>query len=303
MADAVPSARLLSGAALRALSARSDARGAVRLLIHLALLLAAGSLVALARDLWLLPAMLLLGIVQVTLFACVHETMHLTAFASRRANAVVGWLAACPSLLNWHFYGAFHLAHHRFTQDPARDPELTPPPPAGLAGYLARISGLNYWRARLRVIADCWRGDLDSYPFIAPHARARIIASVRWMCVCVVALALAPAFLVAWWVPLAFWIGPQLLAQPLLRLYLLTEHTGCAGTDDGTVNTRTTLTNPIVRLLMWNMGFHAEHHLYPSIPFHRLAAAHTALRPRLGVIQRGYARWHWRYLKSLLRPA
>jgi fatty acid desaturase len=63
------------------------------------------------------------------------------------------------------------------------------------------------------------------------------------------------------------------------------------------------LTNPLLRLLMWNMPYHAEHHLYPAIPFHRLPAAHAALRERLGVIQPGYARWHWRYLLGFLRPA
>ena len=26
------------------------------------------------------------------------------------------------------YFRAFHLRHHRFTQDPARDPELAPPP-------------------------------------------------------------------------------------------------------------------------------------------------------------------------------
>ncbi|TXL80348.1 fatty acid desaturase [Vineibacter terrae] len=295
--------RLLSGPDLRALSGRSDARGAARISLHVALMASAGWLVAVAPGWTILPAMLLLGVVQVSLFAPLHETMHLTAFASRRTNSVVGWLVGCPSLLNWHFYGAFHLAHHRFTQDPVRDPELTPPPPAGLASYLARIAALNYWRARLKLIADAWRGDLSAYPFIAPHARARIASSTRWMTVFVAALASGSAVLLGWWVPLAFWIGPQLLAQPLLRLYLLTEHTGCSEDADGLANTRTTLTNPLVRLLMWNMGFHAEHHLYPSIPFHRLADAHAVLRDRLGVIEHGYARWHWRYLRSLLRPA
>ena len=51
---------------------------------------------------------------------------------------------------------------------------------------------------------------------------------------------------------------------------------------NGLTNTRTTLTNAAVRLLMWNMPFHAEHHLYPSIPFHRLPDAHATLRDRLG---------------------
>ena len=50
---------------------------------------------------------------------------------------------------------------------------------------------------------------------------------------------------------------------------------------------------------MWNMPYHAEHHLYPSIPFHRLGDAHTALRARLGFLQRGYVRWHWGLLRQL----
>jgi len=296
-------AHLLPGAELKRLSAPSDLRGAGRIALHLLLLVGAGALVAEASGWLLLPAMLLLGVVQVTLFAPVHETMHLTAFASRRANAVVGWLAACPSLLNWHYYAAFHLAHHRHTQDPARDPELTPPAPRDLSAYLARVSGLNFWRARLQVIADSWRGDLSAYPYIAAKDRAAVMRSVRAMTILVGALALAAAARWGWWAPLAFWIGPQLLAQPLLRLYLLTEHTGCTLDGDGLTNTRTTLTGPALRLLMWNMGYHAEHHLFPSIPFHRLAEAHRALRGRLGVIQRGYAPWHAAYLKGLLaRP-
>jgi fatty acid desaturase len=43
---------------------------------------------------------------------------------------------------------------------------------------------------------------------------------------------------------------------------------------------------------MWNMPYHAEHHLFPSIPFHRLAAAHAAIRDRLGFVQPGYVRWN-----------
>ena len=112
-------------------------------------------------------------------------------------------------------------------------------------------------------------------------------------------LSAASMALVGWWAPLAFWIGPQLLGQPFLRLYLLTEHTGCAYEANGLANTRTTLTNGAMRLLMWNMSFHAEHHLYPSIPFHRLPAAHAAVRDRLGVVQHGYASWHAGFVRSL----
>jgi fatty acid desaturase len=176
---------------------------------------------------------------------------------------------------------------------------LTPPPPGDWNGYFARISGLNYWRARLTVVRDCWRGDLSAYPYVPARAAPKIIRSVRLMTLFVLGLTGLSMVLVNPWAPLLYWIGPQVLAQPLLRLYLLTEHTGCSLDDNGLTNTRTTLTNALVRLLMWNMSFHAEHHLYPSIPFHRLADAHAAVRDRLAVVQHGYTAWHVRFIRSL----
>ena len=292
-------AKVLTGAELRSLSARSNRRGAMRLGTHLLLIAVTGWLVAASEPWTLLPAMLLLGIAQAALFAPIHETMHLTAFESRRVNAVVGWLAACPSLLNWHFYAAFHLAHHRHTQDPERDPELAVQPPSTLDAYVLRIMALPYWRSRLGVLWDGWRGDMSAHPYITPRHAPRIILSLRLMSAFVLACAAVSVATVGWWVPLVFWIGPQLLGQPFLRLYLLTEHTLCTMDGNGLTNTRTTLTNGLMRLVMWNMGFHTEHHLYPSIPFHRLPAAHEAMRNRLGVLQNGYARWHMGFIRSL----
>ena len=159
--------RVLSPAELRALSGRSNAAGALRLAIHVSLLGVTGWFVAIAGPLTLLPAMLALGLVQVALFAPAHEATHQTAFASRRANAIVGWLAACPSLLNLHFYTAFHFAHHRHTQIAGQDPELDMESPNTLGAYVRRIVGVPYWRLRLRVIADAWRGDLSAYPYVS----------------------------------------------------------------------------------------------------------------------------------------
>ena len=90
--------------------------------------------------------------------------------------------------------------------------------------------------------------------------------------------ALVSGLAFGWATPILFWILPQLMAQPLLRLYLLAEHTGCTTDRNGLTNTRTVLTSPVLRVLMWNMPYHAEHHLYPFIPFHRLADAHGVLR-------------------------
>src|SRR6202142_1031501 len=155
-----PADRVLSYDALRDLQGRSDAHGAARLAIHAAGLIAAGWWVATATGWLTLPAVFVLGLVQVALFAPAHETMHQTAFASRRANAVVGWLTSAPSLLNARFYTAFHLAHHRHTQISGLDPELSAPPPETVWAYAGRVLGVPFWRLRLLVVLDAWRGDL-----------------------------------------------------------------------------------------------------------------------------------------------
>jgi fatty acid desaturase len=296
-----PIDRILSHDDLRELQSRSDVKGTVRLAAHLACLAAAGWWVAVATGWSLLAAVIVLGLVQVALFAPAHETMHQTAFASRRANAVVGWLTSAPSLLNAQFYTAFHLAHHRHTQIPGLDPELLSPPPETMSGYIARILGWPFWRLRLTVVYQCWRADLSEYPFVTEAAAPTIVRSVRAMSLVMVGGAIGSALLFGWTTPFLFWIGPQLLGQPPLRAYLLAEHTGCTHDRDGLTNTRTTLTNGLVRFLMWNMPFHAEHHMYPSIPFHRLPDAHRQIRAKLGFVQIGYIRWNKDFIASLLR--
>lgn len=292
--------RVLSPADLRALSGRSDAAGARRTAVHVALLAVTGWLIAISGPIMLLPAILALGLVQVALFAPAHEATHQTAFASRKANLIVGWLAACPSLLNLHFYTAFHFAHHRHTQIPGQDPELDMASPNDLAAYMRRIVGMPFWRLRLLVIADCWRGDLRRYPYVSEQAAPTVIRSVRGMSVVMVGGAVGSALLFGWATPFLYWLLPQVLCQPFLRAYVLAEHTGCTNDRNGLTNTRTTLTNAAVRLLMWNMPYHAEHHLYPSIPFHRLAHAHAMIRDRLEFVQPdGYVRWNAGLVRQL----
>jgi fatty acid desaturase len=100
----------------------------------------------------------------------------------------------------------------------------------------------------------------------------------------------------------ACWLLPLALGQPLLRFVMLAEHGGCPCVPEGERNTRTTLTLAPLRCLMWNMPFHAEHHLLPSVPFHALAAAHQHLAPRLAHLQPGYGALHasfWRHPDQL----
>ncbi len=295
--------RVLAQDELRALSVRSNWPGAIRLTVHLLLLGLAGWWVAMAEGWVVWPAMLVLGLVQVALFAPSHETMHQTVFTSTRANLIVGWLTFLPALQSSHFYAAFHYIHHRHTNVPGEDPELMAPAPETLGGYILRLIGVFYFRARLEMIVDAWRGEMTGprYFYINDRQRPGVIASIRAMSLTLAVLAIGSGVIWGWQTPFLFWIIPQLLGQPFLRGYLLAEHTGCTLDRNGLTNTRTTLTNRLVRGLMWDMPFHAEHHLYPSIPFHRLAAAHALLRAKLGFVQPGYARWNLGFIRGLTK--
>jgi fatty acid desaturase len=67
-------------------------------------------------------------------------------------------------------------------------------------------------------------------------------------------------------------------------------------------NSRTTRSNALVRWLVWNMPFHAEHHAYPALPFHALPQAHPLLRDRIAVQASGYVAVHRDILRKLRSP-
>jgi fatty acid desaturase len=283
-----PPRDLLAGLDMRALTRRSDWRGGAQLAAHTGCMAATGLLVWLAMPSWwlLLPAMVLHGITIVTLFAPMHECVHRTAFASRRANVAVGWIAGVLSFYNSTFYWHFHSCHHRYTQDPDRDPELMFPKAASRLEYLREISSFNFWLRRVIDYPRLALGRVRNLPFMPESARRGIALSMsaQLLIYLVAAVSIALGFREM----LYFWFLPVLLAQPLLRALLIAEHTGCSQDRNGLTNTRTTLASFPIRLLMWNMPFHAEHHLYPAIPFHYLPALHREVRAAVRHVAPGY---------------
>ncbi len=272
---------------LKALSARSDAKGLGRLAGHGAALALTASAVTLSRgSVWLAPALLGHGIVLAFLFAPLHETIHRTAFRSRWLNDAVAWFCGALLVLPPAYFRAFHFAHHRHTQDPANDPELAVPKPTSLGGYLRHVSGVPYWRERIATTLLHAAGRV-SEPFIARSQGAAVVRDARVLLAiygAVAVLSAAGESLGA----AVYWLLPALLGQPFLRMYLLAEHAGCPLVPDMLANSRTTRSNAAVRWLAWNMPYHAEHHAYPAVPFHGLPEAHGLLGERISTQASGY---------------
>jgi fatty acid desaturase len=271
----------LKADALMPLTVRRDRPGIFRICGHLlAIVMVAVVLWTMRETWWQLPLTFVLGGLLAFLFSAEHEAAHQTAFASRWLNHVIGQTAGFIVVLPYHYYRAFHWDHHRYTQDPKRDPELAVALPASPNGMLFVMTGLPSWRVRLYVLlSHAIRGRV-SVPWVAKTQHRLVIAEARCYLIGYL-LAIALSLVLHSFAMLYLWVLPVVAGQCMLRPFLLAEHTGCAFSGDMLANTRTTYTNALVRFFAWNMPYHTAHHAYPAVPFHALPALNRLLEDHL----------------------
>lgn len=288
----------LTAQKLKILNTRSNVLGSVQLAGHLSIMSISGYM-WIAMDNWLvkIPALISYGFSFAAMFALVHEASHRTAFDHNGLNDFIAWWAGVLSGYNSTFYRRYHKWHHRYTQIEGKDPELEDPKPNNLREYLREISGINWWLGKFKTHYQVATGRLDNCPYIAENVREEVINSTRLQLV-VYAGAIAFSVVIGqpWFI--TYWLLPLAVGQPLLRIILLAEHTGCSNDSNPSTNTRTTLTWFPLRFMLWNMPFHGSHHLYPSLPFHALPQAHQELQQYLTVIDDGYLKVHQNIVKS-----
>ena len=232
-------------------------------------LLALGALrspFVLQLPIWLAMAWLLLGN-----GAVVHECTHRHLFGSAPLNRWVGTLAGAAVLLPFAVYRPYHLAHHRYTvaiQDPEGPPLRFhsrveyPMLLAGGIAFLVRLSTFGVATAFghppiwLRSGKQRRAATIDAVVCLVAAA-AVVVLGIRDL------RALCAVWLVPWFVTIT----------TLVPLVLVTEHYGAeVGTVEATDNTRTVVSNRLVRWLYWNNNFHTAHHQLPTVVHQRLPA-------------------------------
>lgn len=291
--------QLLAASVLKSLNQQSNWVGGIRFVIHFTIVLLSGLAWAQAPGLWRLPALVLYGASLAFMFCAVHECVHRTAFASRRMNDIVAWFAGLLSFYNSTFYRRYHQWHHRYTRVEGKDPELTDLSPKNVAQYLWVLSGLPWWKGKIVGHVKVALGELEDCYYLPESVHAAVIRSTRLQLGVYGAIALITAALGHPFFLFTYWVLPLAVGQPFLRFTLLAEHTGCTLDDNPLKNTRTTLTLWPLRFLMWNMPYHAEHHLYPSVPFHALPEAHNVLKEHFSTVDSGYVQVNRGFVKGM----
>jgi fatty acid desaturase len=247
-----------------------------------------------------IPAWLAMGWLLLGNGAIVHEATHRHLFRSAAANRTAGALAGVAVLLPWGVYRPYHLSHHRYTVA-IEDPEGPPLrfrsrfeyPLLALGGvaFLVRLLGFGLATAVGR--PPSW---------LRSSAQRR--AAVTDTMLCLVAIAVVVWLALSNFAALCtIWLIPWLIALVIVvPLVLVTEHYGASvGTVEAAENTRTVVSNAVVRWMYWNNNFHAAHHQLPTVVYQSLPELDRLIGgERFGPwISPGYLAFHHGVWRSL----
>lgn len=243
---------------------------------------------------WWLWALLVpwVGARQAAMAVLVHDAVHFRLFRDRRVNDLVAKVfCAWPIFMTVAGFRYYHSDHHRFT-NMSRDgnrklwgthragvqvPEWQyPTTRLGLARRLA-------WRA-CGPTGLWWifRGIVGTFRIPAPaSSRAAIFLAYVVGAAALTALSGWATFFWLWVFPLCTW---QVFVQ---YVRLIMEHSAIPERPGEYAFTRSTIPGLLGALfvLPLNVGYHIEHHWYPSVPLYRLPELHAALLEQPGFTQ------------------
>jgi fatty acid desaturase len=256
----------------KALTRRNDRIGLMHLGGHFAAIGVGGYAVFLTYGtLFMLPAMLLHGIVLACLFAPMHECSHGTAFRTRWLNEASYWLVSLVYISQPTWYRYRHAVHHTYTQIQGKDPAMVLPSPTTWQHYFEQLLGWRFWTTFPVVITKHAMGRMrpqDSW-YVPKNDLSRIYNEARIM-LAVYGVVAGAAIYFGSIAPLVYWLIPRMMGEPLQRAWRIAEHKGCEEGTDVRTNTRSTRASLPMRLLCWNMPYHSEHHVLPQAPFFAL---------------------------------
>ena len=235
-----------------------------------------------------IPGMVLIGTRQHALGILAHEGSHYLVARNHFWNDVLtNYLTTYPMTFTVQGYRTTHLKHHWYLETPEDPSKVSvdeypeewtfPMPKKNFIGMLLRdLFGLNQ-RAAAGLLKYLWE---------VPDGRAPHLIRIAIIHAILITVA-------AWtghiWAYVLLWLIPLFtVAVACYRLRSVAEHSGIGPQSeryqrsviDSLRTTRTTTGHRVPQfvLIPYNVSYHIEHHLFPSIPAFRLRGLHGKLR-------------------------
>ncbi|GAA0485192.1 fatty acid desaturase family protein [Parasphingorhabdus litoris] len=261
-------------------------------------------------------AIAIVGGRQLGLSILMHEGAHGLLHPNRKINNFAGqWLTGAATGSDLHSYRAYHLTHHKYTQQP-EDPDLAlskpfPTTPASMKRKVIRdLTGQTFLKQRGGQLVAAWLGlkamlrgspsadgnskrDTSAGTAFNRSGAAGVSAPVtnldgavrttktvgRFLLIQLIVLMVS--LLTLGIIPFLIWIiALATTFQLVLRIRNIAEH-ACTttGSEDPFTHARTTYANLWERTTVapyW-VNYHSEHHLFMGVPCYNLPKAHALL--------------------------
>lgn len=257
-------------------------------------------------------ALIIIGTRQYALFIIGHDGIHKNLHPRAGVNdRLTRWLIFAPLGMVLNTGRVSHLGHHRLlgsNEDPDRYLHAAENKSTKLQFFLF-LTGLatffkTVWKVTRTVDSSNGetqrtRGTIHALrSFVAPRIPTIIAQTLIF-----VGFAAAGS----WWWYLTFWVAPIyffVFVPDEIRAFC--DHAHPIVPDEDADDIRLiTYAPPILERLVFspmNMNFHAEHHLWPYVPYYNLPRAHQLLRARADgrvIIRPGYLTFLRNYSRAL----
>jgi fatty acid desaturase len=220
-----------------------------------------------------------------------HETLHGGVVRGRTAIRVLGWLGFMPFFVSPQLWMAWHnRVHHNHTGKVGTDPDMYPTIDEYKTQRAARIMADYFGIGRKRVVG--WSSVLVGFTgqsqqmlwkarklgVLSPNLHRRAIIETLTS----VAVWLAVAAVVGLKVFAFVYLLPLVVANVIVMTFIMTNHnlSPLMQVNDPLANS---LSVRLPRFLEWltlDFGFHAEHHLFPTISTRHGRTVRAVLRQR-----------------------
>ena len=214
---------------------------------------------------------IVIGTLQHRLSIFLHECLHFSLFKNKTLNIFVGKVSAYLIFFNWG-YRKIHLKHHmHLGQDDDPDAENYIYYPNGLKFFtkdlLLNLLGIAAFTQFLHQNLNFKKTDTNAnsssekLPLLIIHS---LIFSLFF-------------FSGFWWGYFVFWIFPLVtIAKTLAHFRNVAEHVLLRPipNNKNLERLRTIKSNFFEKFFFAPLGFnyHAEHHMFPGVPYHKLAS-------------------------------
>jgi fatty acid desaturase len=272
------------------LSKRTDRHGLIHFGCFFAVLVALGAtLAATWNSWWAVPVFVFYSVAWSFGNAAGHEACHGTPFRTYWLNQAL--LYVCSWMENWEPITVkwIHARHHTYTSNVENDAEYLVPNAVQWKDLAGLLTGWNQvWHYNKELLQLSWGYANHFIKVSVPESELPKVFRNARIYLASYLLVIGVAVYMQSWLPVCLLILPRVVGAPMHGILRITQH-GALATEvrDHRQSTRTMTVNPVLGFFYCNMNYHIEHHMFPMVPFHALAALHQQVRDQMPKPSRG----------------